>query len=81
MPIKVRVGVGLLEEVMINFDNDDIEDYYELVSALDNLKFHSKRKRMELNMKNQDSPHAKFSIGQYPTFDLKDLPSILRYVL
>ncbi|KAK4729798.1 hypothetical protein R3W88_022786 [Solanum pinnatisectum] len=54
--------------------------YDELVAALDKFKFCSKSKKLELDMKNRDSPPAKSSIEETLKLELKALPSHLRYV-
>uniref|UniRef100_M1DTQ6 Integrase core domain containing protein n=1 Tax=Solanum tuberosum TaxID=4113 RepID=M1DTQ6_SOLTU len=54
--IEERFGVDALAAVMMNFDGYGIEDYDELVAALDRFEFRSKPKRLELDMKNRDSP-------------------------
>ncbi|KAK4733986.1 hypothetical protein R3W88_008247 [Solanum pinnatisectum] len=45
--IEERLGVDALAVVMMNFEGDGIEDYDELVTALDRLEFRSKPKRLE----------------------------------
>uniref|UniRef100_M1DGD9 Integrase core domain containing protein n=1 Tax=Solanum tuberosum TaxID=4113 RepID=M1DGD9_SOLTU len=78
--IEDRLGVDALSAVMINFEGDCIEDYDELVAALDRFEFRSKPKRLELDMKNRDSPPTKPFIKEAPKLELKALPSHLRYV-
>ncbi|KAK4726947.1 hypothetical protein R3W88_031864 [Solanum pinnatisectum] len=78
--IEEWMGVDALAAVMMNFEGDCIEDYDELVAALDRFEFHSKSKRLELHMKNRDSPPVKPSIKEAPKLELKALPSHLRYV-
>ena len=78
--IEERLGVDALAAVMMNFEGDGIEDYDELVAALDRFEFHSKPKRLELDMKNRDSPPARPSVEEAPKLELKALPSHLRYV-
>lgn len=65
---------------MINFDCDSIEDYDELVEALDRFESRSKPKRLELEMKNCASPPAKPFIDEPLKLELKALPPHLRYV-
>lgn len=43
----------------MNFEGDGIEYYNEFVAAFDRFDLHSKLKRLELDMKNPDSPPAK----------------------
>nr|ABI34335.1 Integrase core domain containing protein [Solanum demissum] len=80
VPIEERLGVDALEAVLMNFESDGIEDYDELVAALDRFEFRSKRKRLELDIKNRDSPPARPSVEEAPKLELKALPSHLRYV-
>ncbi|KAK4727052.1 hypothetical protein R3W88_031969 [Solanum pinnatisectum] len=63
----------------MNFKGDGIEDYDQLVAALDRFKFCSKPK-LELDMKNCDSPPTKPSVEEASKLKLKALPSHLRYV-
>ncbi|KAG5571372.1 hypothetical protein H5410_061138 [Solanum commersonii] len=44
------------------------------------FKFHFKPKRLELDMKNRDTPPTKSSVDEPPKQELKVLPSHLRYV-
>ncbi|XP_049370434.1 uncharacterized protein LOC125835359 [Solanum verrucosum] len=78
--IEERLGVDALAVVKMNFDSDGIDDYDELVVALDRFEFRFKPKRLELDMKNQDTPPAKPSVDELPKLELKVLPSHLRYV-
>ncbi|KAK4713802.1 hypothetical protein R3W88_019709 [Solanum pinnatisectum] len=57
-----------------------IGHYDELVAAFDRLEFRSKPKRLELDMKNRESPPARPFVKEAPKLDLKGLPSHLRYV-
>uniref|UniRef100_M1DRZ9 Integrase core domain containing protein n=1 Tax=Solanum tuberosum TaxID=4113 RepID=M1DRZ9_SOLTU len=80
-PFPQRLGVEALAAVMMNFDSDGIEEYDELVTALDRCEYRSKRKKYELDMKNRESPPTRPSIVQAPKLELKALPPYLRYVL
>uniref|UniRef100_M1DDB4 Integrase core domain containing protein n=1 Tax=Solanum tuberosum TaxID=4113 RepID=M1DDB4_SOLTU len=51
--IEKRLGVEALAAVMMNFDSDGIEEYDELVAALDRCEYRSKPKKYELDMKNR----------------------------
>uniref|UniRef100_M1DYF7 Integrase core domain containing protein n=1 Tax=Solanum tuberosum TaxID=4113 RepID=M1DYF7_SOLTU len=73
--IEERLGVDTLATVMMNFDSDGIEDYDELVAALDMFELRSKPKRLELDIKNRDSPPARPSVEEAPKLELKALPS------
>uniref|UniRef100_M1D4X9 Integrase core domain containing protein n=1 Tax=Solanum tuberosum TaxID=4113 RepID=M1D4X9_SOLTU len=72
--IEERLGVGALAAVMMNFDSDGIEEYDELVAALDRCEYRSKQKKYELDMKNHESPPARPSIVEAPKLELKALP-------
>ncbi|XP_049399807.1 uncharacterized protein LOC125863875 [Solanum stenotomum] len=78
--IEERLGVDALAGVIMNFKGDGIEDYDELVAALYRFEFRSKPNKLELDMKNRDSPPAKPYVEKAPKLELKDLPSHLRYV-
>ncbi|XP_049399781.1 uncharacterized protein LOC125863840 [Solanum stenotomum] len=78
--IEESLGVDPLVAVIMNIEGDGIEDYDELVAALDRFEFHSKPKKLELDMKNRDSPPTKSSVEEAPQLELKALPSHLRYV-
>uniref|UniRef100_M1D846 Integrase core domain containing protein n=1 Tax=Solanum tuberosum TaxID=4113 RepID=M1D846_SOLTU len=78
--IEERLGVEALAAVKMNFESDGIEEYDELVAALDRCEYRSKPKKLELDMKNRESPPARLSVEEAPKLELKDLPSHLRYV-
>ncbi|KAG5581373.1 hypothetical protein H5410_052000 [Solanum commersonii] len=59
---------------MMNFDGDGIEEYNELVAALDKHEYQSKPKKYELDMKNCESPPTRPSIEEAPKLELKALP-------
>uniref|UniRef100_M1D9K3 Integrase core domain containing protein n=1 Tax=Solanum tuberosum TaxID=4113 RepID=M1D9K3_SOLTU len=79
--IEERLGVDALAVAMMNFEGDGIEDYDELVAVLDRFDIHSKPKRLELDMKNRDSPPTKSSIEEAPKLELTVLPSHLSTAL
>ncbi|KAK4733810.1 hypothetical protein R3W88_008071 [Solanum pinnatisectum] len=64
----------------MNFKSDGIEEYDELVAALDMCEYRSKQKKLEVDMKNHESPLARPSVEEMPKLELKALPSHLRYV-
>ena len=72
--IEERVDVEALAAFMMNFDSDGIEEYDELVVALDRGEYWSKPKKYELDMKNHESPPARPSIVEAPKLELKALP-------
>ncbi|KAH0767894.1 hypothetical protein KY285_003765 [Solanum tuberosum] len=78
--IEERLGVEALAAVMMNFKSDGIEDYDELVAAFDGCEYHSKLKKLELDMKNRESPPERPSVEEATKLELKALPSHLRYV-
>ncbi|KAK4729927.1 hypothetical protein R3W88_022915 [Solanum pinnatisectum] len=78
--IEKRLGIDALAAVMMNFEGYGSEDYDELVATLDWFEFHSKPKKLELDMKNRDSPPAKSFVEEAPKLEHKSLPSHLRYV-
>ncbi|XP_049414773.1 uncharacterized protein LOC125877556 [Solanum stenotomum] len=80
MSIEERLGVDALATVMMNFEGYGIEDYDELVATLDRFEFHSEPKRLELDMKNRDSPPARPSVEEASKLEFKVLPSHLWYV-
>ena len=78
--IEERLGVEALAAVMMNFYSYGIEEYDELVAALDKCEYRSKPKKYELDIKNRESPPARPSIVEAPKLELKALPPHLRYV-
>ena len=49
---------------MINFEHDGMEEYEELVDALDKYEYHSKPKKLDLDMKNCESPPMRLSFEE-----------------
>ena len=74
------LGVEALEEVIMNFDSDGIEEYNYLVAALEQNDYQSKPKKLELDLKHHESPPARPSIVEAPKLDLKAIPPHMRYV-
>uniref|UniRef100_M1E0F9 Integrase core domain containing protein n=1 Tax=Solanum tuberosum TaxID=4113 RepID=M1E0F9_SOLTU len=68
--IEERLGVEALAVVMMNFDSDCIEEYDQLVAALDRCEYQSKPKKYELDMKNPG--HSATLVGI--TYQLGDSP-------
>uniref|UniRef100_M1D967 Integrase core domain containing protein n=1 Tax=Solanum tuberosum TaxID=4113 RepID=M1D967_SOLTU len=63
--IKERLGIEALATVMMNFYSDGIEEYDELVAALDRCEYRSKPKKYELDMKNRTMiPNKKVIINR-----------------
>ncbi|KAG5568438.1 hypothetical protein H5410_064542 [Solanum commersonii] len=74
--IEERLGIEALAAVMMNFDSDGIEEYDELVAALDKYEYQSKPKKYELDMKNCESPPTRPSIKEASKLELKALPRL-----
>ena len=78
--VEETLGAEALATVMMNFESDGIEEYDELVDALDRCEYRSKPKKFELDMKNRESPPARPSTVDASNLELKALPPHLRYV-
>lgn len=65
---------------MINFDSDGIDDYNELVDALDRFELSFKTKWLQLDMKSRDIPSEKLCVDDPPKHQLMVLPSYLWYI-
>uniref|UniRef100_M1DY00 Integrase core domain containing protein n=1 Tax=Solanum tuberosum TaxID=4113 RepID=M1DY00_SOLTU len=76
--IEERLGVEAIAAIMKNFESDGIEEYDELVAALDRCEYRLKPKKLELDMKTRESPPARPSVEETPKLELKALPSHLR---
>ena len=70
-----RLGIEALAAVIMNFESDGIKYYGSLVDATERNGYRSKPKRLELDMKNCNSPPAKKPLEEAPKYDLKALPS------
>jgi len=64
----------------MNFDSDGIGDYDELVAELDRFEFRFKPKRLELDLRNRDTPPTISSVDEPQKLELKVFLSHLRYV-
>ena len=64
MKIEKRLGVEALASVMLIFESDCIEEYDELVVAFYKRKHLSEPKKLELVMKNRESPPARTSVEE-----------------
>jgi len=78
--IEERLGVDALAAVIMNFDSDGIGDYDELVAELDRFEFRFKPKRLELDLRNRDTPPTISSVDEPQKLELKVFLSHLRYV-
>ena len=65
----------------MNFNNDCIEEYKSLFTALDRGDVRFKPNKYELAMKNREYPPAKLSIEEASKLELITLPPHLRYEL
>ena len=81
VPIEEKFVVETLAAVLMNFDNDGIEDYEEIVCALTGMGSYSyASKKLDLDLKNCPSPPVKPSIEEPPTLEMKELAGHLRYM-
>ena len=80
---RFKRAIDILSEfvVIMNFENDGVEEYESLVAALERREYRSKPKKLELDMKHHESPHAIPSIEEAPKLEHKALHCQLRYVL
>ncbi|XP_049345010.1 uncharacterized protein LOC125809406 [Solanum verrucosum] len=71
-----------LDVVLSNYDEDEVQGYDEVVTALSGLGSHSKNPlKLNIDLRNRDTPPpAKPSTEEPPKLELKVLPSHLRYV-
>uniref|UniRef100_M1DL13 Integrase core domain containing protein n=1 Tax=Solanum tuberosum TaxID=4113 RepID=M1DL13_SOLTU len=68
--VEERLGIEALAAVMMHFDSEGIEEYDELVATLDKYEYWSKPKKLELDMKNRESPPARPSVEKAPKLEL-----------
>ncbi|XP_070054109.1 uncharacterized protein [Nicotiana tomentosiformis] len=70
-----------LEDVLLNHDDDEKDDYVECVNALQGMGSYTYGPRkLSLDLENRKTPPTKPSIKEPPTLELKPLPSHLKYV-
>lgn len=70
-----------LPAVPVKYDDDDIDDYDEVVVALTGMHFCPKAQaKLEINLKHLEMPLVKPSIISPLTLELNELPSYLKYV-
>lgn len=80
VPIDERLGVETLVKVIMYFDNDDIDEYDEMVCALIGRGSYAYAlKKLCLDLKNIENPPALPSIKEPSVLELKALPSYLCY--
>lgn len=68
-----------LSTIIINFDNDGINKYNDMVSALVGKGSYSYAKKLGLDLKNRTTPLPQLSIEEPPILELKALYSYLHY--
>ncbi|XP_049359190.1 uncharacterized protein LOC125823862 [Solanum verrucosum] len=70
-----------LAAILLNYDGEEIQDYYEVVAALSCLSYYSESPlKLDINFKNRESLPAKPSIVEPPKPELKVLPPHLHYL-
>lgn len=55
VPIEERLGVKTIEVVLMNFENDNILEYNEIVKALISYEYYRYHLKLELDMKNRET--------------------------
>ncbi|XP_049357950.1 uncharacterized protein LOC125822577 [Solanum verrucosum] len=69
-----------LESVLSNYDESEVQGYYEVVAALSGLGVYSRNPiKLDIDLKNRESPSTKPSTEEPPNLELKALPSYLKY--
>ncbi|XP_015164186.1 uncharacterized protein [Solanum tuberosum] len=69
-----------LEYVLANCDESEVQGYEEVVGALSRLGTYSRNPiKLDIDLKNRQSPPAKPSTEEPPNLELKALPSHLKY--
>lgn len=66
---------------MLNYDSEVIEDYFEIVAALDSVgSYHRNTKNLDIDLQNRETPLAIPSIENPSKLEFKAFPSHLKYV-
>lgn len=80
VPVEERLSVEALEVVIINFSSDGVDDYDEILRALDGrgLYIYAQNK-LNLDLENRQTSLARSSIEEPLILELKGLPSHLFY--
>ncbi|XP_070048801.1 uncharacterized protein [Nicotiana tomentosiformis] len=75
------INVGdILEDVLLNFDNDDMDGFMECVNSLKGIVLYNYASRkLSSDLENRNTFPTKPSIEDPPTLELKPLPSHLCY--
>ncbi|XP_049364536.1 uncharacterized protein LOC125829342 [Solanum verrucosum] len=69
-----------LESVLANYDESAVQGYEEVVAALSGLRAYSRNPiKLDIDLKNRESPPAKPSTEEPPNLELKAPPSHLKY--
>ncbi|XP_049348238.1 uncharacterized protein LOC125812818 [Solanum verrucosum] len=69
-----------LESVLANYDESKIQGYKEMVAALSGLGVYSRNPiKLDIDLKNRESPPTKPSTDEPPNMELKFLSSHLKY--
>ncbi|KAK4726873.1 hypothetical protein R3W88_031790 [Solanum pinnatisectum] len=69
-----------LEFVLANYDESEVQGYEEVVAALSRLGEYSRNPiKLDIDLKNRESPPVKPSKEEPPNLELKALPSHLKY--
>ncbi|XP_049362867.1 uncharacterized protein LOC125827604 [Solanum verrucosum] len=69
-----------LEYVLANYDESEVQGYEEVVAALSRLGAYSRSPiKLDIDLKNRESPPAKSSTEEPPNLELKALLSHLKY--
>ncbi|XP_049358615.1 uncharacterized protein LOC125823261 [Solanum verrucosum] len=69
-----------IEFVLANYDDSKVQGYEEVVAALSRLGSYSRNPiKLDIDLKNRESPPAKPSTEKPPNLELKALPSHLKY--
>lgn len=77
--VKLHLGMDTLEAILMKFDGDSIPDYEKIVYAL-GVSFCPRRQtKLELDLKNRETPPTKPFIEIPPVLELKALLSYLSY--
>lgn len=80
VPIEEILGVEVLATVIINFDNDNIDEYDEMVSTLyGKVSYNYAPKKLDLDLTNRTTSPARPFIEETQVLELKALLSHLCY--
>lgn len=80
VPIGDRLGVKTLKAMLMNFESDNIPNYDETIKSLQSHGYCRNQLKLELDLKNHETPPIKPSIEERPVFEIKTLLVYLRYM-